>query len=271
MKRIKLLTLSLTIPCLLLGCYRGIRVKTEVPIESSVASKAIEDLEKSRDFTSVKIEAGAKIETTAQRYFFRQFAVVTRRGGLLRSVKFGSPLLSVSWDGLKIKAYDHNRGEFYRGEYHPGTFDDFLGLDISPGDIGSLLSGRIPLGENFAIERASLINDRYFRIGIVNKGQNSRSLLIDPTRRIFVGGEINGLDKKRTLYVAFDKFKKVGGILYPHKITLVRKEPFTELTLKIKKVTLNPVVRQEDVDIRIPAKARVFPLTDMPQPFSFED
>lgn len=252
--RTKVLFLSLF---WLFSCHHGLVVRTDTPIDDGEARSILKGLAE-QNISVIRLLGSAKLDSKEKRVFFKHAVLAKRDMMYITALKFGAPFVHVSIKKGLVKAFAPDSGEYFLGKDADIAFEDLIGINIGLHDLTGILLGGAFVPSEFKIEKASLLNGRYYRIIISQNGDG-------PRRQYTVDGKNMSLTELRiskgdtSLAIRVSKYKK-SKILYPFRINIIRETPYALLDMKIERTDLDPVLKDQAFDIPFPQGITPIPI-----------
>lgn len=251
----------------LLSCHaRKFRVRTATVMQKPAAKRVMDIIvQKQQRRHSISLRATLKLDSKRKRVFLKQLILARRPESIyLTSLKFGSPVIYISIDGAEVSAFDP-KGTFFKGTGTGEVIGKITGIDLRTRDLMALILGSLYVCSDYSIERADLVNERYYRISYdCNEGLN-RSILVDSKDMKVIRGKITG--EEFAVQAVFSNFKAVGEAKYPYRIEVMQREPYFEFVLKSEEVKLNIPINKDNLTIKSPPGIVPLPIEDLERLF----
>jgi hypothetical protein len=218
-----------------------------------------------RTLKSADIRANASIESDEERVFFRHFLKADRDMLSMASYKFGNPLLYVNAYDNSVIVYDPRGGVFYSGNSFKSVSFAIIGMEIGLEDLFESMTGGVYLPEGFKISQAYLINKRYIKVIYEKEAGEGieRHVTVSPGDIIM---EVIIRSAEQSLIINYGNHKVLEGISMPRRISILKEDPFTRVTFKIKKLSLN-ISTGNAAPLIIPDGVVPLSIEDMPRLF----
>ena len=255
----------------LINCSSHVfEIKTRADLPINEARSILERVSALRGkIKSIIIKADAKIDSRENRFVFEEFITAMKPDmASLTTIKFGTPVLYLSVKSDAVTAFDPRENRYYFGKDFSQVMQNIMDLRLGFRDMIESMFGTLFLPENFEIQKAELLNERYFKIVLAEANQKSeetisREILIDGKKNLFVSAKIKSEGNEEAVSISFLDYRKLEGFEYPFKIVIKRENPWEELVLKITEAKIAEGLTDQEFNIKIPEGYVPLPLRSL--------